>query len=1587
MATILDGGIRRHPETLEPVPRQDGMANGELHVTARLVLVVAALTAGSFVAEAHAPGTWTLTPPMGAARFAHTATLLPSGQVLVTGGRDSTGTLNSAEIFDPSNETWSPTGSMATSRSFHTATLLPNGLVLITGGYLTADIASATAEIYDPQSGTFEAAGSMAAPRASHTALALPDGTVLLAGGFDGEIPEASAEIYDPNTGAFFGIGATSTPPAARSVLLPNGLVLLPGLTGSTESYDPSSQTFLPTAPLASARGDVGNTLLLPNGKVLVAGGADGSGSGLASAELYDPAAETFTGAGALGTPRRHHETVLLPNGTVLVSGGWSEAGGVTLGSVEIYDPDSDAFSEADALGNARGLHTATLLPNGHVLVVGGTENATPDSDALASSEIYCPVAPGPTEVWLPVGGSLNIGRHSHEALLLPSLSLEGSADGSVEIYQPETETFIPAGTLSSAQGSRETATLLANGLVFAAGGGPSGASSFVSLYNPADQSTSSNLIEKNLSLGGVLEGTRTLHTVTGLANGNVLIAGGASDGPGVDFADLLLPSLTACDLSGTSPCAVLTTIGTAGIAAMVQPRSHHTATLLPDGRVLIVGGIQDATGLATSVAELYDGGFVGIEAMSTGRFAHTATLLPNGLVLVVGGRDDIGNALTSAELYEPVTGVWTAVAGALGTARAFHTATRLPNGLVMISGGEDASGDVLGSVELFDPVNNAFQPASPLITPRSRHSTTLLADGYVLTAGGIGPLEAALDSAELYASRICATPPEAPTNITATPSISQQDAIDLSWDPSVSGSVTEQRLYRGTAGGGPYELVATIPGNDPGRRRSRFFHIDGNLAIGSTYYYVVRAFDGVLESEDSNEASDASLDAAPEPPNSLEATDALDDTGGAITLSWSLSPSEEVIEQRVKRSATSGGPYALVATIPSDISSFTDVGLTDGEIYFFVVTNHDGTFESDPSGEASAEPRDNSPQAFGLSVTTGEDAAGFVTLDGSDPDGDALTFAVVAGPTEGTLTGDAPSLTYAPNADFNGTDSFTFTVSDGTLTSSEATVLIDVSAVNDAPVTTSQNVSTDEDLVLAISLAGNDAENDPLTFSVVSGPADGVLIGVAPDLTYVPNADFYGTDSFAFTVNDGDLTSGEATVVIDVTGVNDAPVATAGVAATSEDTPASITLTGSDAENDPLTFTVVNGPANGVLTGAAPDLTYTPTADFYGADSFTFTASDADLTSGEATIAIDVTGVNDAPVATTAVATTSEDTSTSITLTGSDAENDPLTFTVVNGPANGVLTGAAPDLTYTPTADFYGADSFTFTTSDADLTSGEATIAIDVTGVNDVPVATAGVAATSEDTPASITLTGSDAENDPLTFTVVNGPANGVLTGAAPDLTYTPTADFYGADTFTFTTSDADLTSGEATIAIDVTGVNDAPVATAGVAGTSEDTPASITLTGSDAENDPLTFTVVNGPANGVLTGAAPDLTYTPTADFFGADSFTFSASDADLTSGEATIAIDVTGVNDAPVATAGVAGTSEDTPASITLTGSDAENDPLTFTVVNGPANGVLTGAAPDLTYTPTADFYGADSFTFTASDADLTSGEATIAIDVCD
>ncbi|MDP6595777.1 MAG: Ig-like domain-containing protein, partial [Candidatus Poribacteria bacterium] len=631
----------------------------------------------------------------------------------------------------------------------------------------------------------------------------------------------------------------------------------------------------------------------------------------------------------------------------------------------------------------------------------------------------------------------------------------------------------------------------------------------------------------------------------------------------------------------------------------------------------------------------------------------------------------------------------------------------------------------------------------------------------------------------------------------------------------------------------------------------------------------------------------------------------------------------------------------------------------------------------------AADPPANNAPVATAQSVTTDEDAAVAITLAGTDADDDALTYTVVDQPSNGALSGTAPNLTYTPNANYNGADSFTFRVNDGTVDSEPATVSITVTAVNDPPVATAQSVTTAEDTEIAITLAGTDADGDGLTFTVIGQPYNGALSGTAPNLTYTPNANFNGDDSFRFKVSDGPVDSDHgASVFITVTAVNDPPVATAQSVTTSEDTAVDITLAGTDgggaevtvgggtgkiflAESDHLTYTVVDQPSNGTLTGTAPYLTYTPNANYpnvmpwlliahnyNGDDSFTFKVNDGTVDSATATVSITVTAVDDAPVAYDQSVITNKDTAVSIVLEGRDVESDaiswPLFFTVVNQPSNGTLSGIAPNpspngdvtLTYTPNADYNGDDSFTFKVDDGPgwiVDSEPATVSITVTAVNNAPVATAQSATTAEDTAVAITLAGTDTEGDTLTYTVVDQPANGALSGTASNLTYTPNADYNGDDSFTFKVNDGTVDSATATISITVTAVNDPPVASAQSVTTAEDTAVAITLAGTDADGDTLTYTVVGQPTNGVLSGTTPNLTYTPNADFFGNDSFTFKVNDGTVDSGTATVSITVTAVNDPPVANdQSVTVVWDRAPFAITLTGTDADGDVLTYTMV---------------------------------------------------
>ncbi len=175
-------------------------------------------------------------------------------------------------------------------------------------------------------------------------------------------------------------------------------------------------------------------------------------------------------------------------------------------------------------------------------------------------------------------------------------------------------------------------------------------------------------------------------------------------------------------------------------------------------------------------------------------------------------------------------------------------------------------------------------------------------------------------------------------------------------------------------------------------------------------------------------------------------------------------------------------------------------------------------------------------PTATAQSVSTNEDVAQNITLTGSDPEGVALTYSVATNPTKGTLSGTAPDLTFTPTANLNGSDSFNFTVSDGSMTTSTATVSITINAVNDSPVATAQTANVTGNSSVAITLSGTDVEGSSLTYTVATNPTRGTLTGTAPNLTYTPTSDATNSDSFTFTVNDGSATSAAATVSINIT-------------------------------------------------------------------------------------------------------------------------------------------------------------------------------------------------------------------------------------------------------------------------------------------------------------------------------------------------------------------------------------------------------------------------------------------------------------------
>lgn len=558
-----------------------------------------------------------------------------------------------------------------------------------------------------------------------------------------------------------------SSPLEARSnhtaTLLKDGRLLVTG--GYTVSpapdhedlFDPSTLNWAPVARMGMPRSNHTATLLA-DGTVLIAGG-----DGLRSCERYDPIHRTWTSAATMAQARGGHVAVLLPDGRVLVAGGASGGGGA---SSECFDPLTNAWTTVGAMTVARTGGQAVLLANGKVLVTGGYDGL----QSVASADLFDP-STGAWTATRPMGTP----RRYHTATLLANgqVLVAGGyavtdATASAEIYAPESGTWTVAADLAGARAWHACAAL-ADGRVLVLGG--------VAGTMPLATTEAFDPTTGRWSAMGDLAKARWYQSATPLGDGTVLTVGGTEDwgsnahpmtsgerfNPAtgtwsgnrshaharVDHTAILLQDghlLVVGGTSGTGPAmAFAESLDTVShswspAASMAEARSAHTATLLRNGRVLVVAG-HGVSGLLAS-AEVYDPALDQWSTagnLSAARYGHTATLLADGRVLVAGGRGDSSN-LDAAEVFDPATNRWTPVSG-LQVSRYTHTATLLLSGKVLVTGGVHDTGveadQYLRSTEVFNPATGTWSPGPSMLVGHNQHAALAFPDGKVLVAGG----------------------------------------------------------------------------------------------------------------------------------------------------------------------------------------------------------------------------------------------------------------------------------------------------------------------------------------------------------------------------------------------------------------------------------------------------------------------------------------------------------------------------------------------------------------------------------------------------------------------------------------------------------------------------------------------------------------------------------------------------------------------------------------------------------------------------------------------------------------------------------
>ncbi|MDY7231400.1 Ig-like domain-containing protein [Hyalangium rubrum] len=665
-------------------------------------------------------------------------------------------------------------------------------------------------------------------------------------------------------------------------------------------------------------------------------------------------------------------------------------------------------------------------------------------------------------------------------------------------------------------------------------------------------------------------------------------------------------------------------------------------------------------------------------------------------------------------------------------------------------------------------------------------------------------------------------------------------------------------------------------------------------------------------------------------------------------------------------------------------------------------------------------------PTANDDTLTVGEDSAATVVNvlanDTFAPDeNETLTVTAVTQPAHGTVTLISGTVSYQPEPNFAGIDTFLYTISDGNGGTDTATVTVTVTPVNDAPGAVDDTLEVSEDsAATVVDVLANDTiapdDNETLTVTAVSQPANGTVTLVDGVVSYQPDANFFGTDTFTYTITDSSGGMDTATVTVTVTEVNDPPTGVAdsfslaaGSGAATLDVLANDSIAPDVGET--LTVTAVTQPATGGTAAVAPDgsgVVFTPAPGFTGIVTLTYTVSDSRGGTAIVTVTVDVGAVNTPPTANDDSLTVDEDsTATVVNVLANDTAapdvGETLTVTAVTQPTHGTVTLTGGVVRYQPEADFFGTDTFTYTISDGNGGTDTATVTVTVSEVNDPPAAANDVLTVSEDSvPTVVDVLANDTfapdVGETLTVIEVTQPANGTVTLVGGVVSYQPNPNFFGTDTFSYTVSDGNGGTATATVTVTVSEVNDPPTGVEDIYAVPMNSgAATLDVLANDSiapdVGETLTVTAVTQPTSGGSVTVAPDgsgVVFTPESGFSGPVTFTYTVSDGRGGTDTVTVTVNVVTENSPPTAVDDAITVAEDSGTTVVSVLANDSTEPdtgetLTVTAVTQPTGGTVTLVGGVVSFTPAANFFGVTTFTYTVSDGNGGTDTATVTVTV--